>query len=117
MKKFWIIKVIFLAAVAIIGFGFAVMLLWNALIPDLFHGPVIGFGQAIGLLVLSKILLKGMGGCGRNHWRHHSWRERMQQKMDAMSPEEREKFREQWRKRCGRFGNWREPGNDEPASA
>ncbi len=116
MKKFWIIRVIFFAAVAIVGFGFAVMLLWNALIPDLFHGPVIGFGQAIGLLVLSKILFKGMGGCGRNHWRHHSWRERMQQKMDAMNPEEREKFREQWKKRCGRFGNWHEPDSNQPSA-
>ena len=109
MKKFWIFKVIIIAAVAIFGFGFAVMWLWNSLIPDLFHGPVINFPQAIGLLILSKILLKGFG-FKRNHWRHQQWRERMQQKMDAMTPDEREKFREQWRKRCGKFGRWNESG-------
>jgi len=111
MKKFWIIKVIFIAAIAVTAFGFAVMMLWNALIPDLFHGPVLTFPQAIGLLVLSKILLKGFGWRG-NRWKHNQWRERMQQKMNEMSPEEREKFRAQWQRRCGRFGKW-----DNPVSA
>ena len=115
MKKFWILKVIVIGAAAIFGFGFAVMLLWNALIPDLFHGPAISFPQAIGLLILSKIFLKGFG-CRRNHWRHHQWREQMKQKMDTMTPEEREKFREQWRKRCSRFGKWHEQDSNESAT-
>ena len=37
--------------------GWVVMTLWNWLIPALFTGPVIGFWQALGILVLSKILL------------------------------------------------------------
>ncbi len=110
MKKFWIVKMILIAAVAVFGLGFLVMLLWNALIPDLFHGPVLTFAQAIGLLVLSKILVKGFG-FRRNHWRHSQWRERMQEKMNAMTPEEKERFREQWRKRCGSFGRWNDVDN------
>ena len=35
-----------------------VMWLWNALVPDLFHGPVIGYLQAWGLLLLCGLLLK-----------------------------------------------------------
>ena len=117
MKKFWILKVVFVAA-AILAFGFVVMFLWNALIPDLFKGPVINWPQAMGLLVLSKILFKGFGGRG-HHWRHHQWRERMKEKMDSMTPEEREKFREQWRKRCGGFDKWNNafPGDEPSASA
>jgi hypothetical protein len=115
MKKFWILKVVVIAAIAILGFGAAVMLLWNALIPVLFGGPVITFLQAIGLLVLSKIFLKGFG-CKGHRWGHHQWRERMQERMSAMTPEEREKFREQWRKRCGRFGKWHDIDGTGPAT-
>jgi len=93
---------------------FIVMLLWNGLIPELFKGPVISFPQALGLLVLSKILFHGFGW-RKNHWRHHDWRKRMQERMNAMTPEERDRFRSQWKQRCGRFGSWDEPG--EPAKA
>ena len=49
------------AAVAFFGllFGYGTMHLWNWLVPDLFHGPIISFCQAIGLIVLSKILFGG----------------------------------------------------------
>jgi len=100
---FWRIgKFFVLAVVAIVVFGFLMMALWNALIPDLFHGPVLTFWQAIGLLVLSHILFRGWGhrwhGGG---WRNHRWKHRFEEKLAAMTPEEREKFKEEWRKRCG----------------
>lgn len=71
------------------AFGAVVMLLWNALVPELFGGPVIGFWQAAGLLVLCRILLGGFGGHGGPAGRWH-----------RMSPEERERFRDgmrQWK--------------------
>src|SRR5690242_11656161 len=47
--------------------------LWNALIPDLFHGPTVNFPQAIGLVVLAKVLFGGFrgghGGRGGPPWR------------------------------------------------
>jgi hypothetical protein len=89
------------------------MWLWNALVPSLFHGPTVSFAQAIGLLVLSHILFRG-GGRWRHGggWRHERWRERLDAKMAAMSPEERERFRAEWRARCG----WTSgaPGESEP---
>jgi len=106
MRKFWIIKVILIGAIAIFGFSYLVMMLWNGLVPELFKGPFITWPQALGLLVLSKILFGGFRRHGNHHWKHRQWRERMQEKMNSMTPEEREKFREQWRKRCGRFGKW-----------
>ena len=85
--------------------GFGTMLLWNWLVPSLFNGPHIVFWQAIGLLALSKILF---GGCGKGGWgrrgrcghRGH-WKERMEERLVNMTPEEREKFMN----RCGR-GWW-----------
>jgi hypothetical protein len=50
----------------ILGLGFitlavfVTMTLWNALIPSLFHGPVLTFWQTAGLFILSKILLSGV---------------------------------------------------------
>jgi hypothetical protein len=51
--------------------GAVTMWLWNGLMPGIFKLPVIGFWQAVGLLVLSHILLKGGSGpgAGRNHWK------------------------------------------------
>jgi hypothetical protein len=101
--------VILLVAVGITVFGYVVMSLWNALIPDLFHGPVLGFWQAVGLLVLAKILL---GGGHRGHKGHGGhWRHRFAEKWEKMSPEERERMRAEWSKRCG--GWWDEPQKKE----
>ena len=58
-------------------FRFISMSLWNALIPDLFHGPIISYWQAIGLLLLSKIFFGGFRGGHHHHGRcggkHRHW--------------------------------------------
>ena len=95
--KFFLIGVAVFALLTVV-----VMALWNGLVPDLFRGPSIGFWQAAGLLLLSHILLRGGppwrhgGGWGRDRWRH-----RMEERLAAMTPEEREKFRAEWRHGCG----------------
>ena len=82
--------------------GVIVFLLWNALVPDLFHGPSITLMQSIGLLVLSHILLRGWGRWRySNGWRHERWRRKFEEKLAAMTPEEREKFKAEWEHRCG----------------
>jgi hypothetical protein len=85
-------------------FGFVVMSLWNWLMPLLFGVHLITFWQALGVLVLSRILFGGFHGRrgGMN------WRRRMMERSELrdymqMTPEEREKFREGLRYRCGRF--------------
>jgi len=55
------IKILLLIAAAVFVFGSIVMLLWNWLIPDLFNGPELSFMQALGILVLARILTGGMG--------------------------------------------------------
>jgi len=91
--------------------SWVVMSLWNALIPALFHGPLVTFWQAVGLLVLSKILFGGFRGRGGHHgWhgRHGHWRGEMwRRKWETLTPEERDQLRSKFRRRCG----W---GADEP---
>ena len=57
-----VVKFIVLAILLIPLFGFIVMLLWNWLMPTLFGLPQIGFWQAWGLFLLSKILFGGFRG-------------------------------------------------------
>ncbi|MBI5472490.1 MAG: hypothetical protein HY961_09115 [Ignavibacteriae bacterium] len=105
MKPWWLARIakgiVFIAALTFL-FGMIVMGLWNALIPELFGGPALTFWQAVGLLVLTHILLRGWMPWRHAHaWRHDRWRKRMDEKLAAMTPEEREKFKQQWRYRCG----------------
>jgi hypothetical protein len=95
--------------VIVVGFalGFAVKSLWNVLMPPIFGWHVITFWQALGLLVLSKILF---GGFHRhNGIQHNRWKQRMKDRWEHMTPEEREKFRNGMR--CGRspFASTAEP--------
>jgi hypothetical protein len=102
MKRYWIVKGILFGVVAFFVFTGATMYLWNWLVPTLFHGPVIVFWQAFGLLVLCRLLFGGFGKGHRGHWkRHHYWRKHWQEKMANMSPEDREELRKKWKARCG----------------
>jgi hypothetical protein len=83
-------------------FTFVVMSLWNWLMPPLFGWHAINFWQALGLLVLSKILFGGFRGGPHRDW---NWRSKMFDRWEKMTPEEREKFRERMRGRCGSFGS------------
>jgi amino acid transporter len=100
-RTWWLrgLKFALLAVLALAAVGAVVMALWNVLMPGLFGWPVIGFWQALGLLVLSKILLGGLrGGRGGRMY----WRARMTDRWAEMSDEERAKFRHGMRHRCGR---------------
>ena len=100
-RKLWL-KIPLFIAVAVFFVGWIVMLLWNALVPAIFGGPAIGYWQAVGLLVLSKILFHGFGGRRpyRQHWKQDRyWKQRFAERMASMSPEERMKCRERWRQR------------------
>jgi hypothetical protein len=101
MKRFWILrglKMIAFAALALALFGYVVMLLWNAVLPVVTGLHVINFVQALGLLVLSRILFGGLRGWGR---RGGHWRGRMQSRWQQMTPEERARFRDAWGSRRG----------------
>ena len=101
MRKHWAVKgllFVVCATLAVALFGFVTLGLWNWLMPSLFSLPAIGFWQALGLLVLSRLLLGGFRGRGAGHMH---WRRRMFERWERMTPEEREKFRQGMRGRCG----------------
>lgn len=105
MKTWWLArtgKLLGILALGIVALGFVVMLLWNAIVPDLFQGSTLTFPQAVGLLLLSHILLRGWGPWRyAGGWRHDRWKHRFEEKLASLSPEDQEKFKEEWRRKCG----------------
>lgn len=104
MKRFWFKKgllFVMLFIIAILLTGFVVMSLWNAILPGIIGVHPISFLQALGILILCRILFGSFGG--RRGWRgmrDQNWKKNMQEKLAAMTPEEREKFKREWRNRC-----------------
>ena len=101
-SAFWIRRIVMftlIGAIAILVFGGVVMLLWNNILAQVTNVHTITFVQALGILILSKILFGGFrGGWGG---RRHYWKQKMMSKWNNMTPEEREKFKQEWQKRCG----------------
>jgi len=80
------------AALFALVFGWLVMLLWNWLMPAIFHLGVITYWQAFGIVVLGKLLFggiagRGHGGRGPRSWRGGPWD----------GPHGRGRSRDEWR--------------------
>ena len=99
----------------VLFFGWIVMLLWNAILPDLVNVRQMNIWQAMGLLVLCKILFGSWSGKNRR-WGSHKERTEWRQNWSNMTPEERTKFRQEWRQRCVP-GEEKYRGPDESASS
>lgn len=101
MRRRWIVwaplAILGILAFIVIG-GVIVMQLWNWLLPALFGLHQITFWQALGILVLSRILFGGWGGHGHSR---RGFRGRMAARWENMTPEERERFRQGMHGRCG----------------
>jgi hypothetical protein len=123
----------FLLPVAMMSAGTGILMaLWNWLMPSLFGSGTITFIQALGILVLARILTWGgrwfwwmrwnrfayatSGGYHHCHpYSHHhdSWRMKMKEKWDNMTPEEKEK----WGNRCSGWSKNEETENKEGIKA
>jgi len=106
MKRLWLVRAIkgaVIVAAVIAAVSWVVMSLWNDLLPGLFGWPSLSFVQALGLLVLCRILFGGLRGPGCGPGMH--WRRRMYERWEQMTPEEREKLRAGLRGRCGPWGS------------
>ena len=112
MRKY---RLIFIAPAAIAAIillvfvvGQVVRYLWNWLTPPIFGWPQITYWQALGLLVLCRILFGGHGMAGPKGPRMDT-RGRMTDRMadriaarwQVMTPEERDRFRDRFRARSG----------------
>src|ERR1035441_7586899 len=102
MRKRWWMFLLAPPAIALFVwiFGEVVMHLWNWLLPMLFGWRQITFWQALGILVLCRILFGGFGGHGHDRGRS---RRRWREDWERMSPEERERFRHGPHSSCGEF--------------
>jgi len=101
--------VLFAATLALV-FGYAVMLLWNALMPCIFAFPPLTYWQGVGLLLLARILV---GGIGHGHGRHGHGRHGHPFRRDGGRPWQEY---DQWWKEAGeksfRQGENGEPGEE-----
>jgi hypothetical protein len=93
-------KMPFFVAVAMTVLSFVTMHLWNWVMPAIFGLKTITWLQALGLLLLCKILgggfyRHGVGCRGRSEWKRG-----MAERWEKMTPEERERFR------AGMQGPW-----------
>lgn len=90
------IKIALLVVIGIAAVTWVVMQLWNHLLPDLFAGVSrIGYWQALGVLVLSRILFGGLRGGHAGHWRERRAR------WESMTQEERQQLEGRFRGRWG----------------
>ena len=96
---------------------FATQTLWNWLTPNFFHLYTISLAQTLGLLLLSPILFGGFQGGRPSGWtrKRREWQQRMANRIETLSPEAREKFRQQMQTRCGM--GWRRRPEATDASA
>ncbi len=109
-RRLFFIPLIIVAVVSLISL--VVMLLWNGILPVVFGIKAITYWQAMGILVLCKILFGVKGG--RPGWgRHHFWEKRMREKFASMSPEEREKFKDEFKRRASEWHMPPGPGAEE----
>ncbi len=93
-KHLVFIPISFVAFAAV--FGALVMLLWNWLMPYIFGLPELNFWQAAGLLILCKLLF---GGISNGHHGHHGCchgdKNKLRERWESMTPEERQRIVEQ----------------------
>ena len=85
-KGHFIFKGILFGIAAAALFTTIVMLLWNWLMPLIFHLTEINFWQALGILALSKILFGGGEHHGSHYFHSHNrekyWKERLHKKFE-----------------------------------
>ena len=103
-----IVLFIIFVILALAFFGLMVKWLWNWLLPELFDVPAISFYQAIGLLLLSKILFSGFGHKKSHGHKKDWWKDKIKRKLSKMSDEERQQFKEKMRSKWGKCRD--EPG-------
>lgn len=98
-KGFFII----IPLILVFGLTAIVMWLWNATLVGAVSGiSAISYWQAMGLLVLSKILFGGFPGKGRPGGGRHCRKGPWQQGGEHLSPEEKEQFKAMWQERFNR---------------
>jgi hypothetical protein len=105
MKSHFVKLIVWLMVCAVI-IGIVVMLLWNWLLPAIFGIKTITFLQAMGIVLLARLLFGSWGGGFFSRFHAHAHQNPIREKWAKMSPEERDEFlrhRHSWH---GRYHGW-----------
>ena len=91
---------ILLYVVMLFGLSGALLFLWNAILPEFTHLSKINYWQALGLLLLCRILFGGfhfshLGG----RWGGEDQQPLIKDKLMNMSEQDRASFKEEWRRK------------------
>lgn len=93
------IIILFFAA-AMAGMVAVLMLIWNAILPEVIGVTEVNYWQMLGILFLSRILFGGSKfGSGKSK---HRKRSQMREKYQSMTEEEKEAFKAEWKSRWGK---------------
>jgi hypothetical protein len=92
-KKKPLIFIFILAGIAVLIW--ILMLLWNAILPDVIGVNEISYWQAFGIFILSKILFGGFKGGGRKHKE-----QKYKEKFMNLTDDQKETFKSEWKSRC-----------------
>jgi hypothetical protein len=96
-KKAFVPLLIIAAIFALSGM---VMLLWNAVLPDVVPVTTITYWQAMGLLVLCKILFGGFWSGGSRKRAPFNNLHDVNKRWKNMSDEDKMRFKGEWKRRC-----------------
>ena len=100
MRQGSIIKKVFIVlffAAAMAGLVAVIMLIWNAILPQVIGVTEVNYWQMLGILFLSKILFGGSKfGPNKSKFRKRS---QMRKKFQSMTDEEKETFKSEWKSR------------------
>jgi hypothetical protein len=100
-RRIRLIKFFTVFLVSLLGLSLLIMLLWNSLIPAIFNGPAISFPQSLGLLLLVRILTFSLRPWPyRQVQRGGYWQKKLEEKLAAMPPEQRERIRSMCASKC-----------------
>jgi hypothetical protein len=77
--------------------GYIVMFLWNAILPEVTSAHPVSYWQAMGLLVLCRILFGGFRTPGSRHFgKNRRTTDYWRKKWGNMTEEERDHIRQKW---------------------
>jgi hypothetical protein len=97
-KKFWLKRIIFfpvLIVILVFAISNITMYLWNSILPGVTGVHTITFWQALGIIVLSKILFSGFHG-RPNHRGFYDRKKEIGEMWNQLTPEQKEKIRKNW---------------------
>ena len=103
-RRFHPLKIMFFILVAfsfLALVSFIVMMLWNSILVEVTSVKPLSFWQAVGLLILTRILFGGIWRGEKKHHAHKSkWKNKWKEKWMNLSDEEREAIKAKWKGHC-----------------